>query len=490
MNLLAKLSWLARWERKNPDALIHLGPAKDDLLLLGQAFANILIFGQVGSGKTTGIGAALAYSLLLHHSRPGFFVACQKPDEAERWLRYSRQCGRFNDVIHVKPGGRHTIDILDFETSCHGGGVEQAESLLGIIMEVANRNKTRNSADSFWPESAQRQMRFAMMIIRMAGIACGLRELMMFCMSLPTTPEQLKDPKWRKDSFAVNCLLGASENFPNDPTLEMAGEWLVKEWPELSDKTRSIIQSVTLTTLDKLLTSQFADLLNGETTFRPEEVLRDGKIVIWDCPGSVYGLPAILSTVSMKVLFQRACMRRDLSKQCRPFVLWTDEAANFCVPDVDAMFLSQSRQFKCICVNIVQNIPLIVTALGGNDTARNQAHAWISNHSLIVGAANSDPETNKHLSALAGEERETLYGGSSGGMQQFDLLDDFMGIPTSNVTANWNQTFRPALPPERFLDLAKGGKESGFIQQAYVFQSGRKFSNGKTWIKGAWKQKF
>jgi hypothetical protein len=416
-------------------------------------------------------------------------VACQKPDEAERFIRYAKQCNRFTDVIHVKPGGRHCLDLLDYETSTYGGGIEQGESLLGLVMEVANRNKTRNSADSFWPESSQRQMRFAMLILRMAGIACGLRELMMFCQNLPTSPQQLKDPTWRRDSFAINCLLIASGNYPNDPALEIAGDWLVKEWPELSDKTRSIVQSVTLTTLDKLLTSQFADLLNGDSTFRPEEVLRDGKIVIWDCPGSVYGLPAILSTVSMKVIFQRACMRRDLN-DCRPFVCWTDEAANFCVPDLDAMFLSQSRQFKCICINIVQNIPLIVTALGGSDVARNQAHAWISNHSLIVGAANSDPETNKHLSALAGEERETLYGGSTGGNQNYDMIDDWMGRPASNVTTSWNQQYRPALPPERFLDLAKGGKESGFVQEAYVFQSGRRFSNQRTWIKGSWKQRF
>lgn len=483
------LPWLLWWKSRG-DRLIHLGPGRGDWLTLSQAYANTLIFGQVGSGKTTGVGAALAHSLLSHPSRPGFFVACQKPDEGERFVRYFKQCGRSGDVIHVKPGGTHCLDILDYETSTHGGGIEQARSLLSILMEVANRNKTRNSSDSFWPEASERQMAFGMLILRMSGIACGLRELLMFCQSLPTSPEQLKDPKWRKDSFAINCLISATSSYPTDPTLEMAAEWTIREWPELSDKTRSIIQSVTLTTLDKLLTSQFADLLNGDTTFRPEEVLRDGKIVIWDCPGSVYGLPAILASVAVKVLFQRACMRRDLRSYCRPFVIWTDEAANFCVPDVDAMFLSQSRQFKCICVNIVQNIPLIVTALGGNETARNQAHAWISNHSLIVGCANSDPETNKHLSALAGEERVTMFGGSSGGMQHFDLIDDWMGRPTSNVTANWSQQYRPALPPERFLDLAKGGKESGYIQQAYVFQSGRRFSNQRTWTWGSWKQRF
>ena len=76
-----------------------------------------------------------------------------------------------------------------------------------------------------------------------------------------------------------------------DPVLEMAGDWLCQEWPELSDKTRSIIASVTTNTLDKLLTSKFAELLNGDTTFTPESAMERGNIVIWDTPGSVFGPP-------------------------------------------------------------------------------------------------------------------------------------------------------------------------------------------------------
>jgi hypothetical protein len=485
-----KLPSFLRRKPKNPDLVMRLALDGDDWLDLHQCYSNIFITGQIGSAKTTGVGANLAHGLLSHPSRPAAWVVCQKPDEGARWLRYAEQAGRLGDVIHVTPGGKHRIDILEHEVSTFGGGVEQAKSLLGVLMEVANRNRQRNSADSFWPESAEMMMGHSMHILKKAGHPCGLKNLLLFCQSLPNSPEQLKDPAWRVKSYSVNCLMAAAKLHPEDDVLQMSGDWMTGEWPTLSDKTRSIVYSVSTITISKLLTNQFADLLNGTSTFTPEKAMEEGKIVIWDTPGSVFGPPAQLASVAIKLLFQRAAMRRDLSKPCRPLILWCDEAANFCVPDLDAMFLSQSRQFKCICCNIVQNLPLVVTALGANEAARHQAQAWISNHSTIIGCANSDPETNKLLSALAGEEKETMYGGSGGTQQNFDPLDDFMGRSTSHAHASWSEQYRPALPPEWFLGLAKGGKPH-FTTEAYVFQSGRIFnSTGRTWMRGSWKQRF
>ena len=182
--------------------------------------------------------------------------------------------------------------------------------------------------------------------------------------------------------------------------------------------------------------------------------------------------------------------RRDLSGECRPLIIWSDESANFCVPDGDAVFLSQSRQFKAINVNIIQNLPLVITALGASESARHQASAWLSNHATVLACANSDPETNKLFSSLAGEEKETLFGGSSSSAQHFDLVDDYMGRSTAQVNANWSEHYRPALPPERFNLLLRGGKENNFLTQAYCFQSGRRFSNGRNWILGTFRQRF
>lgn len=478
-----------RKQKQFADRIMQIG-GPNDWLTLSECYSNIFISGQVGSGKTTGPGANLGLGLLAHPSRPGALILCQKPDEGARWMRYCELANRSADVIHVRLGGSHTINLLDYELGAHGGGVESAKALVGVIMEVANRNRSRNSSDSYWPESAERAMGYAMTLIRMARGKCGFNDVLEFMMSCPTSVEQVMSDAWNQEAFAARCLHDAAQKYGDTRPFQLAAEWLTTEWAELSEKTKSIVDSVIRITLDRFLSGEFADLIsNDNTTFTPEMAL-DGKIIIFDVPGTVYGPAAVWASVAIKLLFQKAAMRRDLTKDCRPLILWADEAANFCVPELDAMFLSQSRQFKTICVNIVQNKPLVVTALGSNEAARHQTDAWISNHATIIAAANSDPETNKLYSDMAGETRETLYGGSTGGQFKYDIMADMMGQELGNANVSWNQQIRPSLPPAVFSQCAKGGKEYGFMTEAYVMQSGRVFSNGKPWIKAAWKQRW
>jgi hypothetical protein len=472
--------------RVNYDAILQIG-GPDDWLYLDQCYSNIFISGQVGSGKTTGPAANLALGLLAHPSRPGALWQCMKPDEACRAVHYCKLTDRSVDVIHVRLGGSHTINLLDYELS-GPGGVESAKAIISVIMEVANRNRSRNSSDSYWPESAERAMGYAVTIVKMANGTCGFQDVLEFMQSVPTSPEQFMNPEWCQGSFAAACVTAAAEKYRQTRAFQMAFNWFASEWPQLSDKTRSIIESVILNTLDKLLGGQFAELISSDkTTFTPELALHDGKIIIFDVPGSVYGPAAVWASVAVKLLFQKAAMRRDLSKPCRPLILWADEAANFC-NELDAMFLSQSRQFKTICVNIVQNMPLVITALGSSEAARHQAEAWHSNHATHIVASNMDPSTCKMYSEMAGETRETLYGGSTGGHFDYDIMADVMGREMGNASVSWNQQIRPSLPPFVFSQLAKGGREFGYWTEAYVLQSGRLFSNGKPWIKAAWRQ--
>ncbi len=474
--------------QRPPDAIMQLG-GPDDWLTLSQCYSNIFISGQVGSGKTTAPGAHLACGLLSHPTQPGALVLCQKPDEADRWKRYCELTNRLDDVIHVQLGGAHSINLLDYTVS-GPGGIEEAKAMIGVILEAANRNRARNSSDSYWPESSERGQGYAMILSKMATGKVSFQSILDFWLSLPTSVEQLEDNEWNKHSFAAACLRAAVEKYRDTRAFQMAANWCVAEWPELSDKTRSVIYSVTLNTLDKFLAGKFSDLIStDQTTFAPEMALDDGKIILFDVPGSVHGPAAVWTSVAVKLAFQKAAMRRDLTKPCRPLILWADEAANFCIPELDAMFLSQSRQFKTVCVNIVQNIPLIITALGSSEAARHQAYAWLSNHSTIISAANSDPETCKWHSEMAGETRVQLYGGSTGGRAEYSLFADVMGQELGGANVNWSEQIRPSLPPHAFATLlSKGGREAGFVAEAFVMQSGRVFSNSNPWIKGAWRQ--
>ena len=57
-----------------------------------QACEGVQIFGGIGSGKTSGSGAALARAYM----RAGFggLVLCAKKDEVDTWREYAAQTGR------------------------------------------------------------------------------------------------------------------------------------------------------------------------------------------------------------------------------------------------------------------------------------------------------------------------------------------------------------------------------------------------------------
>lgn len=68
-----------------------------------QACEGTQIFGGIGSGKTSGSGAALAKSFL----RAGFggLVLCAKKDEVDTWKRYAEETNREKSLLIFDASG-------------------------------------------------------------------------------------------------------------------------------------------------------------------------------------------------------------------------------------------------------------------------------------------------------------------------------------------------------------------------------------------------
>jgi hypothetical protein len=91
--------------------------------------------------------------------------------------------------------------------------------------------------------------------------------------------------------------------------------------------------------------------------------------------------------------------------------------------------------------------------------------------------ANSDPMTNENASDTIGKswhERQTS--GESYGAESF------------NVSSGKNESFDYDVPPQAFTQLRKGGKRNNRIVEAIVFQNGRTWQNGKTYLFAEFKQ--
>ena len=74
-----------------------------DYFTLRDACQGVCIMGGIGSGKTSGSGAALADAYL--RSGMGGLILCAKPEEADLWRGYCRKAKRTGSLYEVTTNG-------------------------------------------------------------------------------------------------------------------------------------------------------------------------------------------------------------------------------------------------------------------------------------------------------------------------------------------------------------------------------------------------
>lgn len=418
----------------------------------------------------------------------GFCLLCAKPDEAGRWLRMAEQAGRGGDVIHFRPGGPYRFNFIQYELQAQGGSIDSVGQLMETLVEVSGRNQNKGD-EQFWKLAGSRHLRNGVAAPHLAYRRVSPDNLYDFITSAPQGAESLQSEAWRQgycaQTLAQLKALAATPEMENNRDLALAAQYWAREFPNLSEKTASVISTMCINVVSRFVSGPLAELVCAdESNATPDDVLA-GRIVIVDCPVLQYQEAGQFLQIMWKVATQRAALRQDPSQPRNPVVIWADEAQFFAVPGVDAMVQSVARQAKLITVAITQSIPTIVTALGGQD-AETEAMAWIGNFQTRITCANSCSRTNQFFSEACGEVREAMMN-THGPQQDYDLVDDWRG-QWKGAAGGMSEQYRPAVPPEKWQRLKKGGPANDFVMEAYVMQGGRVFSNGKVWIKGTFRQ--
>ena len=114
--------------------LIKFSDDRNDWWTLRNAVEGVQIFGGIGSGKTSGSGRMIASSFLKNGF--GGIVLCAKPDEADEWIRYARECGREDDLILFREGSEWRFNPLHYETTRSGKGAGLTMNITELCMTV------------------------------------------------------------------------------------------------------------------------------------------------------------------------------------------------------------------------------------------------------------------------------------------------------------------------------------------------------------------
>lgn len=441
---------------------------------LRQACEGVQIFGGIGSGKTSGSGAALAKAYL----RAGFggLVLCAKKDELETWQRYAKETGREESLLIFDASGEWRFPFLQYEINREGEGAGYTENLVRLfttVQKAIERGGGNGGSDPYWQRAMQQLMRNAIDLCMIAREEVSVPMLYEAINSAPQNAQERDSEDWRSNSFLWKLLVegnnkerGEWEQHDYDSTVTF---WL-EEFTNLSPKTRSGVVSMFTSMADNFLRRPFRMLFSssspkGQNAF--PELTHQGIVIVMNLPVKEFGEAGRAAQVVYKYMWQQAAERRNIKENDRPLFLWVDEAQNFAT-EYDMQFQATARSSRACTVYLTQNLPNYYAEMGGAHS-NYRVDSLVGNLQTKIWHANSDPETNTQASETIGKSWQIRKSRSAN-----------LGGENISIGQSQQENLDYDVIPQRFTRLRKGGPHNDFEVEAIIFQSGRVWSNGKT----------
>ena len=443
------------------DGLVNFGSADNDadVWRIRDASEGAVIFGAVGSGKTSGSGAAIARAFL--QAGFGGLVLTAKPDEARRWLRMCQETGRIEDCVHVTPGSGHKLNILQYETQRPGKRIAVTDDLIALfrcLIGVMTRSKRGEIRDDFWSNSTNQLMRMLFDIFLLAGESLSMNRLVRFINLAPKKPTG----EWRAIPFFGNVLVRAEENAQKGTDedrriFEEAFDYWTRAFPEITNATRSGIITGFTAMANTVTGRGIHEMIGTETNLTPEMIL-SGKIVIMDIPVKENVQGGLMVQAAWKLLFQQAIERRADKglNSARPVFLWEDEGhLFFSQHDVD--FQPTARDCRAAHVILSQNIHNFLQQ-GHNAHAIYAVFSAINTH---IFHTNGDFDTNQWAAQRIGQLKK-LKLTTDGLLRPLTAKDISIFERPPEETRNvghfsLEKETKNAVEPEDFMRLKRGG---------------------------------
>ncbi|HEY1719443.1 MAG TPA: TraM recognition domain-containing protein [Verrucomicrobiae bacterium] len=461
------------------DPLLYLSNHPHDTWRIRDACEGTQIFGATGSGKSSGSGRALARAFLENGF--GGIVLCAKSDEPELWKKYAEQTGRSGDVVLFS---QEHFNFLHYEANRPGAGAGQTENLVTLFMQVAEIASQRHGyapSDDYWQRAVKQLLRNAVDLVMIARGAVTLPDLFEIIRTAPQDGEDVKRETWQQESICYKYIQEAEAKAKASPDLQpefqMTARYWLQEFPHMDNRPRSSIVSLFTTLADCFLRGELRKLFSTSTTVIPDHTTL-GRIIIVDLPVKEWSELGQYAGVLMKFMTQKALERRT-DMDARPVFIWADEAHYF-TTDYDQIFQTTARASRACTVYLTQNYSNYLSALGG-EAARPKVDSLLGNLQTKIFHQNGDSVTNRWAAEAIGRRLQYRYGSSVSNNASVQ------GYSTT-VTESEQQVIELDLEPSAFTTLLKGGTPSHNVVEGIVFQSGRAWSNGRTWLRALFPQ--
>lgn len=432
---------------------------------LADAFEGVLITGTTGSGKSSTSGAALARAFL--NAGMGGLVLTAKADETANWRRYAAETGRSDDLIIFSADSGHAFDAIRFEWHACGKNVESLVDVFSTILAIGKKHAD-TSADRFWDNAVEHRIRVGLVLLDLAGETVNIRQLDRLFQSLPKSPGEYETPEWQATSYCAGLfrlVRARKDSLSLDQwnDLEYATFETCINWAAMDQRTRSNIDATWAGLASKLQFNPLARVVNdGACTFVPEMTTHQGKIIICDFPVLKWNETGRLINCLMKLIFQRAWLRRDLEECDRPVFLMIDEAPFFILPKGhDSRFQAVCRQSRIAVACLAQNLLQIAEALGEHELGP-ATKGWLANLVTKICHTQSCFDTNTYIANLIGKEWRNLKSAQYG-----------MG---GGVSMGRQEHLMYRVEPDALTRLKKPNSTNP-VAECLIYQGGRLFGD-------------
>ena len=454
------------------------------------AVEGVQIFGGIGSGKTSGSGRMLA----LKYLKAGFggLVLTVKPDEREMWEEYCRMVGREKDLLILEPGGVHSFNFLDYESSQGAAITENIVEVLQTVIRAGERKDSGVSDDPFWETALDLLLYNTIDLCQLAYGTVTVPRMYDIVQTIPKKAEEFEPkPGQTKKAFHEAFQIAREktdalydvwekkltdaqreahkkhpglheaellEAVPQARLFKMVNQFFAESFVQLSEKTRSIIDFTFAGFLFRLLREPFYSLFcQYGSTLTPEDSLR-GKVILLDLPVKIYNKAGRDCQILFKYIWQRAMERRNVKSNGRPLFLWADEAQNF-LHEHDAVYQATARSSRIATVYITQNLPNYRASMGGEQN-EDRVMGFLGTLGTKIFHANADIQTNNYASELIGET-------------EVEKVSRTVQIGTERSESQAIQTqYERMVRPFRLVSLATGGPQNAFKVEGYFHKQG------------------
>ena len=446
---------------KNPldDVLFDWG----GLYRVRDLLRSVGIFGQTGSGKSSGSGKLFARSIIRYRNSGGLWLAA-KPEDREDAVRLFREAGRSQDLIIMEPGGEQRCNALEYERK-HGADTRDLTQFLMTAQETVSR--ATGSHDPFWVEQNRRQIHNAIEIVKLGTGRLDPWELQLFINGAASVPADMLTDEWKAGFH--HQTIQAAHKAPKTPIQEhdynLAKQYWLIEIPRLNERTRSSITAGVMGLLHVFNTGIVRHMLATETTVSPLDLERRKWLFI-DCPIVAGDATSTFINTSIKYLVERHILRRKAEADAPIIPIFTDEFPKV-ANKFDIGFLAECRSHKGCLITLAQSVPGMYDAIG-----KEQAHALWSNQYTKVFHTLGDAESASYASSLLGNYQQLSFGGSESANNS--IGQELYG--KSGYTANFSVSWQPVLQPSAFLGgMRTGGPPSNMVDGWVVAEGKGRF---------------